>query len=163
MLSIISAEAEKEIETAARLAEEIWHEHYDGMIGSEQVAYMLKKYQSQGAIVEQIAAGTRYWLAVKEGEAAGYCAAKPEEDRLFLSKIYVRAQERRQGVARALYEKAEALARELRLGHIYLTVNKRNEGSIAVYRAWGFTVADAVKTDIGGGFCMDDYIMEKPL
>lgn len=46
---------------------------------------------------------------------------------------------------------------------IYLTVNKHNESSIAVYRKFGFRMADAVTTAIGGGFVMDDYIMELPL
>ena len=46
---------------------------------------------------------------------------------------------------------------------IYLTVNKYNSGSIEVYKKLGFTVADQVVTDIGGGYVMDDYIMEKAL
>ena len=55
----------------------------------------------------------------------------------------------------------EQIARELGLSSIYLTVNKNNEHSIAVYKKKGFlTVKDQV-ADIGNGFVMDDYIMEK--
>lgn len=35
--------------------------------------------------------------------------------------------------------------------------------AIAAYRKYGFTVREEVVQDIGGGFVMDDYIMEKPL
>lgn len=44
---------------------------------------------------------------------------------------------------------------------VYLQVNRNNFDSIAVYRRLGFEVADRVKTDIGGGFYMDDYVMAK--
>jgi len=36
-----------------------------------------------------------------------------------------------------------------------------NFDSIAAYRRLGFEVIDRVKTDIGGGFYMDDYLMAK--
>ena len=48
------------------------------------------------------------------------------------------------------------------LAALYLTVNKHNELGIRAYRAKGFETIDAVETDIGEGFVMDDYIMEKP-
>ena len=44
---------------------------------------------------------------------------------------------------------------------MYLTVNKHNELAIRAYRGTGFDVIDSVETDIGEGFVMDDYIMEK--
>ena len=46
---------------------------------------------------------------------------------------------------------------------IYLTVNKYNESSIKVYEKLGFKTVDSVVTDIGGGYVMADYIMEKAL
>ena len=44
---------------------------------------------------------------------------------------------------------------------MYLTVNKHNELGTRAYFAKGFEVIDSVETDIGEGFVMDDYIMEK--
>ena len=43
---------------------------------------------------------------------------------------------------------------------MYLTVNKGNELAIRAYEGTGFETIDAVVTDIGEGFVMDDYIME---
>ena len=42
---------------------------------------------------------------------------------------------------------------------IRLTVNKYNQNTIYAYLKWGFKTIDAVVTDIGSGFVMDDYIM----
>ena len=44
---------------------------------------------------------------------------------------------------------------------IRLTVNKKNF-SINIYKRLGFSIVEDVKTDIGGGFFMDDYVMEMP-
>ena len=47
------------------------------------------------------------------------------------------------------------------LKSIYLTVNKENKSSIGVYNHFGFKIISKQKADIGNGFFMDDYIMEK--
>ena len=44
-----------------------------------------------------------------------------------------------------------------------LNVNKHNERAISVYLRNGFESVESVKNDIGGGFFMDDYVMEKRL
>lgn len=151
-----------QIAEVARLGEEIWREHYGGLLSAEQIAYMLEKYQSERAVAAQLAdGGYRYWLVFEDGRPCGYCGFVREEDRLFLSKLYLRRAVRGRGIARLALEKLRAEAAGLR--SIYLTVNKENSGSIAVYKALGFREIDAVKTDIGGGFYMDDYIMELPL
>ena len=46
---------------------------------------------------------------------------------------------------------------------IRLTVNKHNDNSIAAYKKMGFETIDSVKTDIGGGYYMDDFVMELPI
>ena len=151
-----------QIAEVARLGGEIWREHYGGLLSAEQIAYMLEKYQSERAVAAQLAdGGYRYWLVFEDGRPCGYCGFVREEERLFLSKLYLRRAVRRPAIARLALEKLKAEAAGLL--SIYLTVNKENSGSIAVYKALGFREIDAVKTDIGGGFYMDDYIMELPL
>ena len=44
---------------------------------------------------------------------------------------------------------------------MYLTVNKGNVLGIRAYEGNRFVTIDAVETDIGSGFIMDDFIMEK--
>lgn len=54
-------------------------------------------------------------------------------------------------------------ARERHLKKIVLTVNKNNLHSIAAYKKLGFTTVESLIQDIGNGFVMDDYKMEKVL
>ena len=55
------------------------------------------------------------------------------------------------------------ICKKYNLPKIYLTVNRNNAGSIATYEQLGFFIAAQQKADIGNGFYMDDYIMEKTL
>ena len=57
----------------------------------------------------------------------------------------------------------ETLCQAEKLPAIYLTVNKKNFHAIEVYKYFGFHQTDAVVTDIGSGFVMNDYIMQKDL
>lgn len=160
-ITIKNVSSSEYIALTAQLGQEIWHEHYDSLIGPDQVNYMLEHFQSVPAITDQLSHGTTYLLAYGDEEPAGYCAFKPEDEKMFLSKIYVRSAFRKRGIASALFDQVQKASGGKTC--IYLTVNKHNSGSIAVYKKLGFSVADEVVTDIGSGYVMDDFIMEKAL
>jgi len=157
------ADPGRDIETLGKLASQIWTEYYTPIIGADQVAYMLHNFHSQSAIADQIAAqGYRYWLAEDGTQPVAYCGAAAEPDRLFLSKLYVQDSYRRHGIARMFVEILKRWSIEAGLPRIHLTVAKQNTASIAAYEKLGFTIVDSITTDIGGGFFMDDYVMELP-
>ena len=162
MIAITAVREGAEIETVARLAQEIWHEYYVPIIGLAQVQYMVPKFQSAAAIAAQIADGLEYFLIGLEGAAAGYFAIQrqPEKQSLFLSKLYVRKDMRGRGLARQALRHIDAVCRGASLTTIWLTVNKHNP-AVGTYERLGFETVAAVVADIGGGFVMDDYRMEK--
>ena len=152
----------EQIAAVAALARETWTQHYVPIIGAAQVEYMLAKFQSAEAIARQIAAeGYEYYLA----PGAGYLALVPDLARksVMLSKIYVLASRRGTGAGRAMVEFAERRAAELGGAELWLTVNKHTAGSIAFYERMGFRKTEALVTDIGGGFVMDDWRVAKTL
>ena len=159
---ILPAVQHSQIEKIGALAEEIWNEHYQSILSQEQIDYMVEKFQSVKAITVQMREeGYQYFLLELSDEDAGYMAIKVEEDRLFLSKLYLRKSARGQGVASEAMRYLENLCRQNGLSAIWLTVNKHNLGSIAVYEHLGFQKSYEQAADIGGGFVMDDHIMEK--
>jgi RimJ/RimL family protein N-acetyltransferase len=157
----IAVSTQKQIAIVESLAREIWTEHYLPLIGKAQVEYMLGLFQSGDAIAEQIKSGYLYFLIQEGAEPIGYLSVEPRADHLFLSKIYVASSRRGRGYGRKAVQLAETLAKERGLGKIVLTVNKNNVGSIRAYEKIGFRSAGAVVQDIGSGFVMDDFIMEK--
>jgi ribosomal protein S18 acetylase RimI-like enzyme len=157
----ITVATKQHIEAVEALAKEIWTEHYIPIIGRGQVDYMLARFQSMQAISEQIAMGYLYFLIEEEGQFVGYVSVQPKEHELFLSKIYVLSSCRGKGYGKKAVKFVEELAKEKGLGKIVLTVNKNNTLAIKAYEAIGFKKIEAIVQDIGNGFVMDDYKMEK--
>ena len=58
-----------------------------------------------------------------------------------------------------MIDRACGVARSRNCNRLMLAVNKNNRSAIDAYLKHGFSIADAVVKDIGGGFVMDDYIM----
>ena len=163
MERIYKANGAGDIEIIVGLAFIIWTEHYAPIIGDEQVAYMLERFQSAEAVRRQINDEQYEYYIAETREPAGYCALRPEPDKraLFLSKLYVKQEYRRQGLARRLMDYALKDPRPGVFDTVRLTVNKHNNDSIEAYERMGFIIQDSVVTDIGNGFVMDDYVMEK--
>jgi len=162
VLEFVPALDERSVCRIEKLAGEIWREYYIPIIGAAQVEYMLERLQSVPALNFQISRGFLYYLLKIDGEFSGYFAVLPEKDkeRLFLSKIYLLSSARGKGCGRRTLEFIETLAGP-GLNRISLTVNKGNIGAIGAYLKCGFTISGTQVTDIGGGFVMDDYLMEK--
>ena len=145
------------IKEMSDMATAILREHYDPIVGKEQNDYMLKMFQSEEAIREQLGHGYNYYFVKSEGQNAGFLAYYPREGALYLSKLYLYKDQRGKGFSRVMLEFLKEKAKELGLNRIELNVN-RNNPSVQVYEKLGFTVAWTEKNDIGNGFYMDDYV-----
>mgnify|MGYP000023520888 CR=1 FL=1 len=153
----------EDVKQVEELADEIWTKHYTPIIGSDQVRYMLENFQSFEAIVKQMSEGMNYFLMDFQGKPVGYMASKPDDEDLFLSKIYVLSGMRGKGIGGYAMNFLANMAREQGFRHMTLTVNKNNTDSIRAYQKMGFVNLGPLETDIGNGFIMDDYLMKKKL
>ena len=164
-LNIVTARSENEIHELASLAAEIWHEHFTPIIGLEQVEYMLEKFQSAAAIRQQIDSGAIYLMAHEKEANIGYACLIPDISTRSaqLSKLYLLYSVRGRGLGRELLANIESLCLKMDIERLWLTVNRHNSGPISAYQKMGFSKTDEVVMDIGGGYVMDDFIMEKRL
>lgn len=153
---------EEEIKDLAQLASEIWHEYFVCIISNEQIDYMLDKYQSVHAITDYIQhQGYEYYFMNADGENIGYIGIKQEDGKLFLSKLYIQKEHRGKGYASQAIQFLVSICKARRLGAIWLTVNRYNDATITIYEKKGFRAIRTQVADIGNGFVMDDYVMEK--
>ena len=148
------------LDKIAALANEIWHEHFVPIIGLEQVNYMVGKFQCYPALKDQVKDGYEYYRIFCDDAFAGYAGIHPEEDALFLSKLYLHKDFRGQHLATQAVEFLKNYCREKGLKKIWLTCNKHNSHTLDVYHHLGFHDVRSEVTDIGNGFVMDDYILE---
>ena len=124
---------------------------------------MLKKFNSTTAISEQVTDEVLFYYVTYNDEPVGYTAIKKETDYIFIRKLYLLKAYRGKKIAKHILQFIESVAHSFSLGSIRLYVNKYNTNSILAYEKMGFVKMDSMITDIGNGFIMDDYEMEKIL
>ena len=161
MIDFKRATSKDHFEVIAKLAHDIWHEHYTPIIGKDQVNYMVAKFQTSEAIQKQAEDGYEYYVIEYQNSDVGYLAIEKRNDDLFLSKIYLLKTCRGKGLGKEAFNFIEKRASNLNCKSISLTVNKNNTLAIKAYEKIGFINTEAIVMDIGNGFVMDDYRMVK--
>jgi diamine N-acetyltransferase len=150
----------------AALAREIWIAHYTKIISREQIDYMLDGRFTDANLARYLDAPDRWMHVLRVGGATvGYLSyaltATPRE--LKLEQLYLLPALHGRGLGRLMMDHVERRARELGCDTLMLTVNKKNTTASRVYFASGFTVRAEAVFDIGHGYVMDDYVLEKKL
>lgn len=165
LIELKTAETEQDFILLSDLARDIWLEHYVNIIGIEQTEYMLRELQSPEAIASHVSNGTQYSIGYVDIEPAAYCAFDlcRENRQIFISKFYVSAPYRRNGVGRYMLKTIENEGMRQTCRSMRLTVNRNNADAIAAYKHMGFCTKKEIVTDIGEGFVMDDFEMCKIL
>lgn len=140
------------------LASSIVKEHYDPILGAEQNDYMIRKFQSEEAIREQLAHGYQYYTVCTDtGEGIGFIAYYLREKDLYLSKFYLRKDYRGKGISRDMLRFVAERTKEAGFASFELNVNKYNS-AVNAYERLGLTRVRAEVIDIGSGYVMDDYV-----
>lgn len=157
---------ESDFDMLMALARDIWLERYVPIVGQAQVDYVLEMRFTTDHLRRYIGSSERWLdiLSVQE-EPVGYCsyALTDVPHEIKLEQLYLKPSLHGQGLGGLMVRHVIARAVALDRTVMMLHVNKKNHDAIAVYRKMGFTVREEARFDIGQGFVMDDYIMEKHL
>jgi diamine N-acetyltransferase len=157
---------ERDFEAAAALARTIWLAHYTELITPEQIDYMLGARFAAANLRTYLDADER-WMEVLEVDhaLAGYCsyAFTDTAGEMKLEQLYLLPRLHGRGIGAWMLAQVEGRSFERGARTLILQVNKGNAKAIKLYRRAGYGVREEVVVDIGGGFVMDDYVMEKRL
>jgi ribosomal protein S18 acetylase RimI-like enzyme len=159
--------APDDIPAIAALARTTWLSAYANILPHGQIDYMLAQRYSSERLKTDIE-DARKWLhqAFVDDVRAGFAACEVHDGHdgeLKLDKLYIHPDMQRRGVGGALIHHTASLARQHGFSTLILAVNKNNEQALHAYTKYGFRTREKTVTDIGGGFVMDDYIMEKKI
>jgi len=144
-------------------SKDVFIDYYNDLIGNKQARYMADLFLSEESIEKLIDQGAIFIVAEENNEILGFSEYLLEENKVFLSKLYVSKNYRNQGIGKMMLDSCIEYSKENNIDTIYLTVNKNNTSSINVYKHCGFKIVDSVVNDIGNNYVMDDYIMELSL
>lgn len=164
------------------IAHATWPDTFSDILSQAQIAYMLDMMYSQQAMEKQVAGGHVFHLLLErepqEGSAArpylrgGRQRIRPvayvshQLDYLpgttKIHKLYALPSVQGRGYGKLLIAKVEALARASGQETLRLDVNYANR-AVGFYEYLGFEKVGRFDTDIGNGYLMEDWVMEKSL
>jgi ribosomal protein S18 acetylase RimI-like enzyme len=160
---LLKKATEADLPTIQEIAKVTWGPTYTHIIGEEQVEYMLGKMYNIGALQEQLAQGHKFLIAEQGSKNVGFASySRDEGDAFHLHKLYVLPEAHGQGVGKLLMNEVLNKVRMEGGKYLRLNVNRYNKAK-DFYESAGFKIKESVDNEIGNGFLMNDYIMEKTI
>lgn len=143
-----------------------WESTYGDILTADQFNYMINLMYSPDAIKNQMTEKGHHFYMVEDnaGKPFGFCSYEinHEPGKTKIHKLYVLPQTHGKGVGRAFTDLVEDAAKQNNNTSIILNVNRFNP-AYHFYLKVGFLNRGEDNVDIGNGYLMEDYLMEKPL
>jgi len=154
---------EKDLPVIQEIARLTWGPAYGAIISQEQIDYMLEKMYNKGVLLEQLLEGYAFLIAEINSKDVGFASYSVTDaiNKIYkLHKLYVLPECHGKGVGKFLIN--EVLDKVKAEGglRLELNVNRENKAKDFYERA-GFIIKETVNLDIGNGFFMNDYVMQK--
>jgi RsiW-degrading membrane proteinase PrsW (M82 family)/ribosomal protein S18 acetylase RimI-like enzyme len=152
---------EKDIPLIKDLSYRIWPQTYSNIISPSQIDYMMNMMYSEAALQKQMKEQHEFIIVNDGVEPVGFASFSLVEPGIYkLHKIYVMPQNQGKGTGKfVIHEIIKAIMRKGGTG-LRLNVNRSNKAK-DFYEKLGFTMVREEDIDIGGGFFMNDFVMEK--
>lgn len=148
------------------LSNVIWPATFSNILSQEQISYMMDMMYSTSSLEKQInELSHHYLLAEEDGEYLGYLSYELNYKGTPITKIhkiYVLPSIQGKGVGRLFIDAVSKLALKNNNTLLSLNVNRYNK-AIDFYKRMGFDFFASENIEIGNGFLMEDFVMNKDL
>ncbi len=148
------------------LAIKIWPSAYLGIISKQQLDYMIDKFYSIESLEIQMLEKNQVFLLIHDNtEYVGFCAYELNainSEKTKLHKIYVLPQTQGKGIGKLFLEEVEKTAKKNKNKYLFLNVNRFNKAQ-EFYKLQGYKIIKTEDIDIGNGYLMEDFVMEKTI
>lgn len=147
------------------LAYTIWPDTYGEILSEAQLDYMLENFYALPALEKQLEDNHVFLLAEENGKYYGFSSYELNCNRsgkTKLHKIYVLPETQGKGLGKLILTEVEKAARLAKNTHLFLNVNRYNIAQ-EFYKRLGFDIVHEEDIEIGNGYLMEDFVMEKPL
>lgn len=163
---IITKNTDENFTSIREIAKEVWPIAYGTILSREQLDYMMEMMYSVTSLQQQAnEKGNHFILATKNEIPVGFAAYEfnyNKKPKTKIHKIYILPNHQAKGIGKQLMDFIINKAKERHQKALILNVNKKNI-AIRFYERIGFTISFEEVIDIGNGYVMDDYVMEKSI
>ena len=141
----------------------VWPQTYSDLLSEEQITYMLDMMYSETSLEKQMREGCQFVIINDKEGPVGFASYQEIEPAHFkLHKIYVLPSQQGKGTGKFMIDWIIETIKDLGANSLQLQVNRENKAR-GFYEKLGFDVIQEADFDIGKGYFMRDYIMEKKL
>jgi len=142
----------------------VWPQTYANILSQKQIDYMLEMMYSEASLKKQMTEDACQFIIVYEdGNPVGFASYREEgAQRWKLNKIYVLQNQQGKGTGKYVINYIIEEIKKKNANSLFLQVNRYNNAK-AFYEKLGFMEIDFINLDIGNGYFMNDYVMEKKL
>ncbi|KQT17056.1 GCN5 family acetyltransferase [Chryseobacterium sp. Leaf404] len=156
---------ERDIPLIQDLAKRSWENTYAEILSQEQMKYMLETMYSEAEISKHLKNVNYYYYLVFDENSNvfdGFLGYENhyEDKTTKLHRIYLVPESKGKGLGKKTLEFLNKKVNESGDDRIILNVNKYNSAQ-KFYESQGYKIYDKGVFDIGNGYVMDDYLMEK--
>ena len=152
-----------ELNIVQEIARRTWPVAYKEILSNEQLEYMLNLFYSAEALNENLENGHQFLIARYSSQIAGFAGFQigyQDLTNTHLHKLYVLPEMQGKNIGLELLNSVEKIAKEADQKSISLNVNRNNVAK-SFYEKLGFLVVKTVDIEIGNGYLMEDYVMQK--
>ena len=164
MISIRSATS-NDFSIIQEIAYATWPETYGAILSKAQLEYMLDKFYSLENLQANCNAKQLFFIIEEDSIPQGFLGIEHLHNNELVTKIhkiYILTNNQGKGIGKLAVDFVVNLAKENNSKKLRLNVNKFNK-AIDFYKKIGFSISDEVLIEIGNGWVMDDYVMEKSI
>ena len=140
---------------------QVWPQTYASTLTPQQIEYMLEMMYSVESLENQMKEGCLFIFVYESGNPAGFASFGEIEPGVWkLHKIYILTSQQGKGTGRFVIDYIINTIKQKNAKSLQLQVNRKNNAK-KFYEKLGFNVIKNIDLDIGNGYFMKDYVMEK--
>ncbi len=157
---------EEDFSSIRAIAKEVWPVAYQAIMSEAQLDYMMDMMYNVSSLSNQVKDKKHHFIVAIEDEAClGFASFElnyNESNKTKIHKLYVYTHQQGKGIGKQLIEYIANQAKTGNQQALVLNVNRNNK-ALLFYQQIGFTLQGVEDIDIGNGYLMEDYILEKSI
>lgn len=158
--------SESDFETIRAIAKIVWPVTYSEILSDEQLEYMFEMMYSVKSLQEQANKKKHHFIiAYENNKALGFASYEidcEKTNKTKVHKIYILPNLQGKGIGKRIIEFISNEAIKKQNKAIYLNVNRYNSAK-DFYLKIDFKIVKEEDIEIGSGYLMEDYVMEKSI
>lgn len=147
------------------IAYQTWPETYGQILSKAQLNFMLDKFYALDFLKLNSDNNQLFYIIEENQKPIGFIGIEHNFEGKLLTKIhklYVLPNNQGKGIGKLIISFIADLAKKSQSECLILNVNRFNKATI-FYQKTGFKIIQEVNIEIGNGYLMEDFVMEKQI